>query len=205
MLYKGLLIGFVGAATIGPIGFIIIQRTISRGKAIGFASGIGVALADAIFGLIGSLGLTLITELLIGNQYYLRLFGGFTLLWLGFKSLITKSIISQNVEENVSTGSLFTAMGTILLLTLSNPITILYFSAIYTGLLPNYDVSSIGVSLQFALGIFIGSYAWWVFLVGISEWLTDKLTLKNISWLNKTSGTLIAGFGIWILVNTLAY
>lgn len=199
MIYKGLLIGFVGASTIGPIGFLIVQRVITKGKINGFASGIGVALADAIYGLIGGLGLTLITDVMVGNQQFLRLVGGGVLIWLGIKGVLTKQEIDYLPIENSEKPSLISAAVTMLLLTLSNPITILYFAAVYTGMIANGGTSSITSALYFGLGAFIGSLTWWIILVLISDWLKRKLTAKNISVLNTISGFLISFFGAWII------
>lgn len=200
MIINGTLIGLMGAAAIGPIAFIIIQRTISQGKTFGFASGVGVALADAIYGLIGGLGLTLITEFMIGNQSYLRIIGGITLIWLGIQSF--RSPVANKVDEEPSSKSgLFAAGGSIFLLTLSNPITILYFAAVYVGMGSLGILPSVSNALQFSIGIFIGSYLWWILLVLIANWFKSKITPAKTATLNKISGSAIAGFGIWIIAS----
>ncbi len=89
-LAKGLIIGFAVAAPVGPIGILCIRRTLEFGRFSGFVSGLGAALADTLYGVVAAFGLTLISDLLLAGQFWLRLFGGIFLIYLGIKTLLRK-------------------------------------------------------------------------------------------------------------------
>ena len=79
LFLRGLAIGFAVAFALGPIGLLVIRRTLERGWAYGFLSGVGVATADATYGAIAAFGLTALTELLVGVDRLLGLIGGVVL------------------------------------------------------------------------------------------------------------------------------
>src|SRR4030067_3578543 len=87
--YKGLVIGFSIAAPVGPIGILCIKRTLSSGRIVGLASGMGAATADALYGCVAAFGLTFISNFLIREQFILRLIGGALLCFLGVKTFFS--------------------------------------------------------------------------------------------------------------------
>ena len=89
-LLHGLIIGFSIAAPVGPIGILCIRRTLAEGRLSGFVSGLGAATADAIYGCIAGFGLTFVSDVLVGQQTWLRLFGGLFLLYLGVKTFLAQ-------------------------------------------------------------------------------------------------------------------
>lgn len=192
-------IGFSIAAAVGPISLLCVQRTLQHGRGIGLASGLGVASADAIYGLIGGLGLTVITNFLVGHQLLLRLIGGVVLVYLGVKSSLAKGEVQAAKERPHGVVSYFRATSSIFLLTLSNPMTIISFLAIYSGigvLGVNHDWIN---AVAFSLAIFIGSSLWWLVLVsGISQ-LRDRFEVSLLFQLSRISGAVIVGFGMIIL------
>lgn len=204
LITQSFLIGFTAAATIGPIAILCIQRTLKYGWRIGLATGFGVALADATYGLVGALGLNALTQLLLDYQQVLGLVGGCILIFLGVKAFRSSIEIVQTVSSVESrTNGLLGATGSIFLLTLSNPVTIMFFSAVYAGL----TVGGSGLAdsvpagfVFFALGVFTGSFSWWVILVTFVNAVRQRFNFNQLRWLNRASGLVIAGFGVWVLV-----
>lgn len=82
---QSLLIGLSIAAPVGQIGLLAIQRTLDEGRAAGLATGLGAALADAVYGAIGAFGVTGLIHWLLGVKPWLGLFGGGFLLWLAWR------------------------------------------------------------------------------------------------------------------------
>src|SRR4030066_1702005 len=153
-LYKGLIIGFSIAAPVGPIGILCIKRTLSSGRLVGLASGLGAATADALYGCIAAFGLTFISDFLIHQQAWLRLVGGLFLCYLGIKTFFSHP--TDSTQES-NPGGLLNASGSTFFLTLTNPITILSFAAIFAGLgLGSVSKGYIPAGLLVA-GVFIGS------------------------------------------------
>jgi len=196
LFLRGLAIGFSIAAPVGPIGVLCIRRTLAEGRASGLASGLGAATADAVYGCVAGFGLTFISNVLIGQQMWLRLVGGVFLCYLGLKTLLARP-----TRETAPTGanSLVGAYASTFLLTLTNPMTVLSFAAIFAGL---GGVSGNYVSAAtLVLGVLIGSALWWLTLsTGVSLFRT-KFTPHGLRWVNRISGLVIAGFGLLALLS----
>jgi threonine/homoserine/homoserine lactone efflux protein len=199
-LLKGLVIGFSIAAPVGPIGVLCMRRTLAEGRASGLVSGLGAATADAIYGFIAGFGLTFISNFLVGQRMWLRMIGGLFLCCLGFKTVLTKPVYQTDSKKSRRIPG---AYASTFFLTLANPMTILSFAAVFAGLglagkTGNY--SSAGFLI---LGVFMGSSLWWLILsVGVGLFRT-KVNPLQMQWINRISGAVIAGFGLFALVSVL--
>lgn len=150
-LIKGLIIGFAIAAPVGPIGVLCIWRSLVQGRLYGLVSGLGAATADAIYGFIAGFGLTVISNFLLGQKFWLQIIGGCFLCYLGIQTLRSKP--AEN-PANVQGESLLKTYTSILFLTITNPMTILSFVGIFAGLgLSNGSGNSIS-SIPLVLGVF---------------------------------------------------
>lgn len=199
-LLKGLLLGFSIAAPVGPIGVLCLKRSLNEGRWVGFVSGLGAATADAVYGSIAAFGLSVISNFLTGQQRWLRWGGGLFLLYLGAKILVTQPAKTQPV--GVSRG-LARAYATALALTLTNPLTILSFSAVYAGLGVGTSSARPGSTATLVLGVFCGSALWWLLLSSAAGLLQSKLKDTTIVWVNRVSGMIIIAFGIAALVSII--
>ncbi len=199
-LLKGLVIGFSIAAPVGPIGVLCIKRTLTNGRMSGLVSGLGAATADALYGAIAGFGLTLISAFLLDQQTWIRLVGGAFLCYLGLKTFISKPA-EQDVRAHG--GNLISAYLSTFVLTLTNPLTILSFAAIFAGLglgATDGDFASAGILVS---GVFLGSAAWWLLLSGGVSLLRQRLDQQVMAWVNRASGVIILGFGVaalWKLI-----
>jgi threonine/homoserine/homoserine lactone efflux protein len=205
LFLKSLIIGSSIAAPVGPIGVLCIRRTLAHGRISGFVSGLGAATADAIYGSIAAFGLTFISMLLINQGIWLRLVGGIFLLILGFKTFFSNPENNPTQNNNLQPGnSLISDYVTTLFLTLTNPLTIISFAAIFTGLGLNLDVSrSFLDALLMVIGIFLGSCTWWFILSGFTGYFRKKMNTATMVWINRLSGMIISGFGIISLVTLI--
>ncbi len=195
---KGLIIGFSIAAPVGPIGVLCIRRTLAQGHTSGLISGLGAATADAIYGCIAALGLTFISSLLISQQIWLRLIGGAFLCYLGIKTFVIQP--TQKAAKTKG-NSLVIAYASTFSLTLTNPMTMLSFAAIFAGLGVASTPGNYVLAMVLVLGVFIGSALWWLLLcAGISLFQT-KLTPRRLQWVNRISGVMITMFGLVALLS----
>ncbi len=197
VLLQGLVIGFSIAAPVGPISVLCIRRTLEEGRLLGVVSGLGAATADALYGVIAGFGLTLISSFLVGQQMWLRLIGGIFLCYLGVKTLL-----SRPMEQNVLDGrkGMMGAYGSTFFLTLTNPMTILSFAAIFAGL-GLADVKGDYASASvLVLGVFMGSALWWLCLSGGVGLFRSRLKNAGLVWVNRISGGVITGFGLMALL-----
>ena len=200
---RSVIIGFTLAAAVGPISMLVIQRTLARGWVLGMASGLGVATADALFGLAGGLGLTAIAKALAHYDFWLRGAGGLVLIYLGIK--IFTSVTSEGLEtterdRQLDTKGLFGAFTSIFLLTLANPLTIFSFAAVYTDIAADKLELTMNMAWVFAGSIFTGSGLWWLGLVSAVSLLRKKITPDMLKWINRIAGTAIVGFGVNLIL-----
>jgi threonine/homoserine/homoserine lactone efflux protein len=199
LLVHRLLIGFSIAAPVGPIGVLCIRRTLAEGRLYGLVSGLGAATADAFYGVIAGFGLTFVSSFLIAQQTWLRLFGGLFLIYLGIKTLLARpSTEAVEVQEN---SGLWSAFASTFLLTLTNPVTILSFAAIFAGLGLSAAERSYQDAVTLVLGVFLGSAAWWFLLSGAVSLFRSRVTYSSLLWINRVAGLIILAFGLLSLLS----
>lgn len=192
-LIKGLLVGFSIAAPVGSIGVLVIRRTLTEGRLSGFITGLGAAVADGTYGFIAGFGLTSISDFLIAQQFWMKLFGGLFLLYLGIKTLISKAATK---EATIDSNGLVKNFTSTLLLTITNPITILSFFAIFAGLGLGQEKTNYLSSTSLVLGVFLGSAFWWLILSSVLNFFRNKITTSGLTWINRFSGLLIISFAV---------
>jgi threonine/homoserine/homoserine lactone efflux protein len=197
---KGLLFGFLLAATVGPMWVLCFRRTIAQGALAGFVSGMGIAVADGLYGAVAAFGLTAVSGFLLGQRFWIGLIGGLFLTYLGIDTLLAKPVKVEE-EKNPATTNLLQAFLSTLGLTLANPPTILAFAAIFAGL--GLVSSDYGTAALVVLGVFLGSASWWVMLAAGAGWLRDRIGPGLFRGINIVSGITILGFAIWQLAAVL--
>jgi len=197
---RGLLIGFSIDAPRGPIGVRCSSRTLADGRLAGLASGLGAATADAFYGSLAGFGLTLVANFLVSQQTWLRLVGGLFLLFLGVKTFLSQPAADSGGPAGAKPRGLWGAYLSTLLLTLTNPLTILSFAAIFAGLgLVETGGNPLSAGLL-VLGVFSGSAAWWLLLSGGVSLLRAKVATGTLRWINRLAGLVIIGFGVVALI-----
>ena len=195
LFLEGMVIGFVIAAPVGPIGVLCIRRTLADGRVSGLVSGLGAATADALYGAVAALGLTFVAEFLMGGQAWLRLVGGAFLLFLGVRTFLARP--AGRAAPDARRIGLPGAYASTFFLTLTNPTTILSFAAIFAGLGVAGDANGDALSaMLLVLGVFLGSAAWWFVLSGATSLFRTRLSVRGLRWVNRISGTVIAAFGV---------
>jgi threonine/homoserine/homoserine lactone efflux protein len=200
-LLKGMVIGFSIAAPVGPIGVLCIRRTLHDGRIAGLVSGLGAATADALYGCIAGFGLTWVSTVLIGQREVLGLAGGLFLLFLGVRTFLARP--AETAADHEGPG-LLNAYGSTLVLTLTNPLTILSFTGVFAGLGLAATDGAPGSALWLILGVFVGSTLWWCALSAGVGLVRERLQGGALLWVNRLSGSVIAGFGINQLVGLVA-
>lgn len=188
---QGLMLGFAIAAPVGPIGVLCIRRTLQYGRWSGLFSGLGAAVADVFYGMIAFLGLNLLSDFLLEWQYWLRIGGGLFLTLWGLKIFLSKP---HEKTKHVTHATYVMDFISTFLLTLSNPLTIIAFLAIFAGLGVVNNSPSHGVWL--ILGIFLGSSLWWVMLSEGITFIRKRVNQNFTIWVSRIAGLVIMGFGI---------
>jgi len=197
-LIRGFIIGLSIAATVGPICILCINRTMHKGQLYGLVSGLGIATADGVYGAIAGFGLTVITGFLVSQQMWIRLIGGLFLIYLGIKTVISRPTERAAVARGNGYAGAYVST---FLLTLTNPLTILSFAAIFAGIgVGGASKSYLSATLVVG-GVFLGSVSWWCILTSGISLLRKRFTARWLLWINRISGIIILLFGILALLS----
>ncbi|MHB8958155.1 MAG: LysE family transporter [Candidatus Limnocylindrales bacterium] len=207
---RGLAIGFAVALALGPVGLLVIRRTIDRGWRHGFVSGLGVATADGLYAAIAAFGLTALTSALVGLDRVLGIAGGLVLLVLasiGLHSVLgsrpTAAASGDRSLEAAAAGGLPAidrpasfpgAWATMVGLTLTNPATILSFTALFASI--GAGTGGTGGATLVTLGVASGSTAWWLLLTSLVAGLRARMTPLVVRRLNLAASLVIGAFGL---------
>lgn len=213
---RGFILGFAIAAPVGPIGLLVIQRTLNRGQLAGLLSGLGAATADAFYGAIAAFGLTLVTTFLVQQQLWLGLAGGLFLCYLGARTILAQPAAQAAQAE---ARSLLAAYTSTLALTLTNPLTILAFVAIFAGaglaadagatagatavMTAGATAGATAAAVLLVLGVFCGSAGWWLLLSTLVGLLRTRINGAVMLWVNRVAGAVIVGFGLLAIIRVL--
>ena len=196
-------VGLAIAAPVGPMGMLCIRRTLTGGPRAGLAIGFGIASGDAAYGLIAALGLVGISQFMLAYDRPLHLLAGLFLLYLGLRALLQRPA-AESAEANgngngklaqIGRAGALRAYASALLLTLTNPQTIIMFAALFTTLAPRGAFSP-AIALTTVGGVFAGSIAWWCCLVTMVSLARHAIGSKLRVAIDRVVGITLAAFGV---------
>lgn len=196
LFLKGFALGFCVAVPVGPIGLMCVQRALLFGRTAGFVTGMGAAAADGMYGLIAGMGLASVTQFLQSGEKWLQIIGGVFLVLIGYK--MARAPVPQLIScptqlpKRKSKRRLFSES---FLLTLTNPMTILGFLAVFAGFGLPANSGPMAVATIVA-GVLVGSACWWLFLSTLAAFYREKLKPSFLARFNLVAGLLVAVFGI---------
>jgi len=198
---RGLVIGFTIAAAVGPISLLTIRRTIAHGQLYGLVSGLGVASADASYAGIAAFGLTAVTSVLVSWRLGLGLVGGAVIVLIGLRTMRSRP---GEVARDAERPGLPGAFASIYALTMTNPMTILSFAAVFAGIGLISGAATYADAAVVTLAVWAGSALWWVVLTALVGWLRGRISTRALLWVNRISGAALAAFGILAIAAVLA-
>src|SRR3954470_2694746 len=201
LLLKGVLVGIIIAVPAGPVGVLCIRRTIFHGQMAGFVSGLGAATADAVFGIIAAFGLTVISDLLLDYRDWLRVGGGALLLYIGITAFAADPLAGTQTQRDPE--SLLADYASTFALTITNPITILAFLAIFAGIGFNGAEATLGRAALLVLGVWLGSLLWWAGLALGAGMVRPSFRRDHLVWINRGSGGILVFSGVALLGSLL--
>ena len=193
LFLESLWIGLAIAAPVGPIGLLVIQRTLRDGRATGLATGLGAAAADAVYGAVGAFGVTSLVTALTAARMPLALAGGVFLLWLAWRTWITPP--ADHAAAAGGGPGLAAAFAGTFALTLSNPATILAFVAIFSALAARG--TAVASPWTMIAGVCAGSALWWLLLSGAVGALRRRFDARTQRVVNRVSALALAAFALW--------
>jgi threonine/homoserine/homoserine lactone efflux protein len=201
LLIRGFVIGFVVAASPGPIFFLCLRRTLARGWLTGLVSGLGVATADGLYAGLAAFGIAAVTAVLVGERLWLTLIGGSALVLLGIRTVASRPK-NEDAAQALDHAGLALAYVSTLGLTITNPATIISFAAL---------VASLGIGLgdgylppaMIVIGVFAGSATWWCIVAALGAGVRARVTPRVLRGISVFSGVAMAALGVLAILSTL--
>ena len=197
---QGILIGLLASVPLGPAGVLCIQRTLNRGRLVGFVSGMGIALADTMFSALSVFGLSVVESWLVSHERVLQVLVGVVVMLVGVRIILTNPV-KQLRANNKQQGSLWGAMASIFLLT-ANPANLL--PVLFLVSLFKISAGDMWHATTVVFGVLIGALVWWFFISTLITHYRERFKLRQMWWINKIAGAAILFLGALAFVNGVA-
>ena len=200
---KGILVGVIASGLMGPVGVLCIQRTLNKGRWYGFATGIGAAVSDIIYAMITGFGMSFVMNIITNerNLFYLKLVGSVMLFLFGIYSY--RSNPAKNMRPvSHSKGTLVHNGVTAFLVTISNPLIIFLFMALFAQfafVVPNHPFEQcVGY-----LSILVGALSWWLGLTYLINKVRNRFDSRGLLLINRIIGVLVILASVVVLIGTV--
>ncbi len=196
---KGILIGLLVSIPLGPIGVLVIQRTVNKSRIAGLLSGMGAALSDTLYAIVAGFSLTFVIDFIRKNEIIFQIVGAVIVLFLGIH-IFLKNPVTDLRKNKLRGNTHFQDILSSFLVTVSNPLTVFVFLAVFTSSGVAINLEQPYHSFIVIFGIFAGTFIWWFSLSGIVSLFRHKINLRILWWINKTAGVIII---LFVLVSVL--
>lgn len=194
---KAMAFGIAVAAPVGPMNILCMRRTLCQGWERGLATAVGIAMSDAFYSSIAALGLTGISQFILAHESTFNLVIGLFLIGFGIKIYTTKS--NPEIKQNDSAAiSLPYAFGSAMLMTLTNPLTILFFVTAFAAITPNTGFDHVSSTVTIS-GVFAGSFAWMTGVVVCVSYFRHVISESKRILIDRVTGASLVVFGVWEL------
>jgi threonine/homoserine/homoserine lactone efflux protein len=200
ILLKGIILGLTVSMPLGPIGIILINRTIKRGMLSGFFSGLGLATADTLLAVLAALGYTVILSFINEQRFIISLIAGLIIIGIGLKIYLSNPVKDIRNREKANK-SLWRDYYSVFVLSISNPYTIFIFVAFFSGVHIGGNVKPELVPFFLIPGVLTGTITWWFFLSYFVSRFKKNIRLRVIVRVNKVAGIVVIVIGIFVLLS----
>ena len=205
-LFKGILVGLMVSIPLGPMGVLIIQKTLHKGALAGFISGMGAASADFFYASLAAFGLGFVISVIQAHELLLQVLGGIFLIVIGLKIYFDNPIrqIRQKRSGQVSKKGLLGDYVSLFFLTVSNPITIVVFMAVFAGMAVFDEEAAWWCEALVVFGVLLGGGIWWYTLSALVNIFRKKFRLRVLVTINRVSGLIIAVLGALVILSAFS-
>ncbi|MDR2130220.1 MAG: LysE family translocator [Odoribacteraceae bacterium] len=201
-LFKGTLVGLMVSVPLGPMGVLVIQRTLHKGALSGFCAGMGAASADCFYAMVAAFGLSFVANTIQTHELLLQVIGGIFLLGMGLKIYFDNPLrqIKQRRSGRVSKRGLLGDYLSLFFLTVSNPIAIVVFMAVFASMAIFGDDPSFAGEMFVVVGVLVGGGVWWYTLAVLVNLFRRKFRLRVLITINKITGMIITVLGAIVIL-----
>ena len=193
---KGIAIGLVAAAPIGPVNILVMQQTLRYGRLNGLLTGAGAMLGDGIFAMVAAFGISAVSSFIITWAFWIQILGASILCVMGIKTFRARpqvACVDQNLTRWTQT------IASTFVLTITNPMTMLGFAALFAGVggLGTGDLAS---AASIVAGVVSGSALWWLTISQGVGLIRSRIDEGVFALINRASGTMIILFGMAMFI-----
>lgn len=211
IMLKGIIIGIIVSAPMGPVGVMCIRRTLNKGRWHGFMTGIGASVSDLVYATITALGMSFVFDFINNahNMFFLQVVGSILLFFFGLHTFRTNphSYRANPMDKlgsyPVTKSKLAYNFATGFALAISNPLVILMFVALFARMsfvLPELDFAE---RVAGYASIWMGAVVWWFAITWLVGKLGSRFDVRGIWLLNRVIGSAVMIFGILGIAYTL--
>lgn len=194
-IFRGMLIGLMVSVPLGPMGVLIIQKTLHRGPLSGFLAGMGAACADLFYATVAAFGLGFVLNTIQTHELLLQVVGGIFLVVVGLKIYFTNPLKQIKARKHVTKTGLLGDFLSLFFLTASNPVAVVVFMAVFAGTSVLGDSPSFATEILVLLGVLIGGGLWWYTLSSLVNIFRRKFKLRVLVAINRVAGILVSILG----------
>ncbi|CCZ10370.1 MULTISPECIES: LysE family translocator [Culturomica] len=194
-IFRGMLIGLMVSVPLGPMGVLIIQKTLHKGALSGFIAGMGAACADLFYATVAAFGLGFVINTIKTHEVILQIVGGIFLLIMGLNIYFANPLKQIKARRRVTKKGLLGDFLSLFFLTVSNPVTVVVFMAVFAGTSVLGETPTFSTEIMLLIGVLLGGSAWWYTLSTIVNVFRKKFKLRVLVTINRVSGIIITILG----------
>ncbi|MBO4805225.1 MAG: LysE family transporter [Paludibacteraceae bacterium] len=202
---KGLLIGLIASAPVGPIAVLCLQRTLNKGRASGIATAMGASLSDLVYAIVAIFSMSMIIDFIEKNEFYLSIIGSIIVIIFGihtFRDNPTRNLAKQ--EQNDKTNKNYVQdFVTSFCLTITNPLVIFLFIALFAKFSFVTEETTFLENICGIVFIMTGAFIWWTIVVNIVNMFRDRFNIRRLNRINQITGIVLVVLAVISLIATL--
>lgn len=195
ILVKGCVVGLLVSAPMGPIGMLVVQRTLNRGRWHGFVSGLGAMLSDMVYATVTLAGMSAANDFLTANEKLLQLIGSVVLILFGYGVFRNNPLKGWTPHLQAEDTRYIKDFATAFLLTLSNFAIIFVFITLFARFQFNsveFGTGLLGLSI---VSVGLGALVWWFFITSFVSKIRKHFNRRGIIVLSRVVGAILMLIG----------
>jgi threonine/homoserine/homoserine lactone efflux protein len=200
MLIKGLIIGVVVSAPVGPIGILCLQRTLNRGRAHGFATALGATFSDLIYAVVAVFSMSFVIDFITEHHFILQIIGSVIVFLFGLYTYLSnpvKNLTKHHFEKKNYMQDFLTSFG----LTITNPVVVFLFIALFAKFSFVTGNTTFWESIMGIIFVLLGAFFWWMLLVNLVNLFRNRFNLRRLYVINQSTGIIL----MFLAIGSLGY
>lgn len=206
ILLRGLCVGVASSITVGPVAVLCIQRTLSKNRRSGLASGMGVACGDTLMAIIAFFFYSMLQAQIEEYSVVLQVIGGIFVVIVGVY-IFFQNPVPQIRKNRAGRYNLWQDFSSIFVFTLANfvvviPYILAFFAMFNVGMDGSEDVASLMRSGATIVGFFCGAVVWWLLLTLTIDLFRRRFRPRHMLTINHVAGIIIGVLGVYTILST---